>query len=500
MRKNLFLYFLILASTALADDLVVGGGWGGINNVEDPTNKSNLSIPDNDALFAQNIDVLDDKSAIKMRSKYYMFNGNIGISTHGIRGGYRFTTSTGTDMAVFTNDRSIYKSTNFISWTAYVTTDTSGSFYDFAENQGSLWRANSNRDQILSYNGTAVVYYPSAPLGNQIEFLPDRAIISGTAANPNRLNFSASADFTNYVTGILETDPFTEDVGLPGDAVNATKVACGGVLIFSDHSLSIWQGNNQYDGKITNISNSIGSDHPNTVIEKNGVVYFLGTYDQYYSFDCNTITNLSKKLNKNALSISFGVSGERAFSCIDSRNRIWISNPSNQSYVYNINHDSWLYNSFSSQACFIETVSGSDFVMFGGISTGAVYGIPVLAQFVGGGLDGANISGGAGGTSFTAYWQTKNYTLGDPFSEDTYNSYSILSNTPNFTLTSETNPGSDVRTISGSDTYTVNNGKYPAGTFGRTMKLKFSADSAAGSLILYAFKLNYTPRVWRVLP
>jgi len=294
MKLSRFLPFFVflLPASIKAETQTIGGKWLGLHNAD-----ASMLIDDNEAQSLQDVDLCVNGACIRKRDGYALFR-TIGVSTHPVRGGYYFRDVAGVDTIVFANDRSIYESVDSGAFSAFVTTDTSRSYYDFTDSNGYLWRANSNRDEIVKYDGTTKTYYPSAPKGNQIEVLPDRLVISGTTANPNRINFSASADFTDFATGLLETSAFTEDIGLPGQSINAIKAACNGILAWSKDSMSLVTAQTQFDLSPTvEISHTVGTVQPNTVITDLGMVYWQGQDNHFYSYDCNGMRKISEKLD-----------------------------------------------------------------------------------------------------------------------------------------------------------------------------------------------------------
>lgn len=291
MRKIFILLALFAPILGYCESQSVGGPWGGLNNAD-----SSMVIGDNEAQDLQDVDVTESGSGIRKRAGYAQFR-TVGLSTHGVRGGYYFRDTAGTDTLIHCNELDCSESVNSGAYSAFVTTDTSGSYYDWTDSNGYAWRTTNNRDEILKYDGTTVTYYPSLPKGDQIEALPDRLVISGTSANPNRLNFSKAADFTTFTTGSEDADAFTEDVGLPGQAITAIKYAIGRLIIWSKNTMSYWYGANQYDGVIEGISTTIGTKQPNTVVEDLGVVYWQAQDKHFYSFDGNTVRKISRKLD-----------------------------------------------------------------------------------------------------------------------------------------------------------------------------------------------------------
>lgn len=266
--------------------------WRGLHNAD-----AAVLINDNESQSLSNMDITDGGKSIKKRSGYSLFQ-SVGSSTYGIRGGYYFRDVSGNDNVVHSNMSSIYKSVNSAAFSAFITTETAGSYQDFTDSRGYLWRANNNRDEIARYDGTTTVYYPSLPKGNQVEALSDRLVISGTSANPNTINFSESGDFTNFTTGIEETDPFTETVSLPGQAVTAIKSACGGILAWTKDTTSLVTAQNQYDLNPTiPIAEHIGTKQPGSVLVDLGVTFWLAQDNHFYSYDCNTIKKISQVLD-----------------------------------------------------------------------------------------------------------------------------------------------------------------------------------------------------------
>lgn len=263
----------------------------GLNNAD-----AAVLIGDDQAQDLQDVDITASGSGIRKRSGYTQFR-TIGTSTSAVRGGYYFRDASANDVVVNANNRSIFKSVNGAAYAAFVTTDTAGSYYDFTDSNGYLWRANSSRDTILRYDGTTVTYYPSTPKGDQIEALPSRLAISGTTANPNRVHFSAEADFTDFATGTDETSAFTEDFGLPGQKINAIKWAFGGLLAWTKTTTSMFTFQNQFAGEISDISFTVGTNQPYSVVYDQGIVYWQGQDRHFYAFDGNTMRKISEPLD-----------------------------------------------------------------------------------------------------------------------------------------------------------------------------------------------------------
>ena len=291
IKRAIALALLLLPSLAFGEKSGVIGDFRGLHNSE-----ASILINDNEAQDLSNVDFSATGKSILKRDGYSLYQ-SVGTSTRAVTGTYYFKDVDGDDTLVAAIDSKVYKSQTSGTFAAFVTTDTTGAYYDFVDSQGFLWRANSEHDQIWRYDGATLTWYPNHPKGDQIEALPDRLVISGTIANPNRLNFSGAADFTTFTVGALETDPFYEDVFLPGQKITAIKAACGGVITWSKESMAFYQGTNQYDGRIDQISDNVGTLQPSSIINDLGIIHFQGQDGHFYSYDCNTISKLSSNLD-----------------------------------------------------------------------------------------------------------------------------------------------------------------------------------------------------------
>jgi hypothetical protein len=291
VRVKLLLFLLAIAPFARADSQSFGGQWGGLNNAD-----ASISIGDNEAQDLLNVDITDSGFGIKKRDGYTQFK-TIGTSTWGVRGGYYYTDTSGNKYIVHANNQSVFKSQNSGAYSAFITTDTAGTYYDFTDSQGYLYRATSDKDQFARYDGTTLTYYPSNPQGDQVEAMPDRLVTSGVTAYPNRVYFSGSADFTNFTTGLNDTDPFYEQFGLPGQKITAIKYALGRLFAWTGTTLSFWAGSTQFDGTIQDVTTNIGTTQPGSILYDNSIIYWQGQDKHFYSFDGNSIEKISKTIS-----------------------------------------------------------------------------------------------------------------------------------------------------------------------------------------------------------
>lgn len=504
-KKSLLSAFLIIFPIlSHAEQIVVGGPWGGIHNTDSASDS--VLIDDNEAADMLNIDIDDDGRSIRKRNGYNLIT-QIGTSSHSVKGGYVFYDATATQTLIFSNDKSLYKQTDFggSSFSAFVTTDTAGSYYDFVDFNGSLWRANSSRDEILSYDGTNVTYYPSLPKGNQIELLPDRLVIANTAANKSRINFSAAGDFTNFTVGNEEEDPFNENIGTAGNEVTAIKSYCGGLLIWTPSSFSIWTGDSQHNSRIDKISEALGTTQPYTVVEANGAVYWQAADWAVYSYDCNTVRKVSRKIDQNTY-LDIPESPLQNTASTDWLGRIWFSTPLlGRTMIYDERYDAWLRYSFSLGQNIAKVNRTNDpYEYFGGYSTYTVNRIRTIVSDNGEIEDGGTTSEDPNAVAVSAQWISKSFA-GNPFIEKNYLTYSTFTKSIaegtiglGYFLDGVFVSSSSFSTAT-SNTYQTINARFPSGKTGKNLNF-YILDGTDNMFRVYSFGIEYINKPWRVSP
>jgi hypothetical protein len=292
MKRLVFLLLLAIPFSLKAESASVGGSFRGLNNGD-----SSILIGDNEAQDLSNVDITKNGYGISKRAGYAQFK-TIGTSTWGVRGGYYFTDQSGNNKIIHANGTSVSYSLNGAAYTGFYTTATAGSYWDFVDSQGVLYGANHNHDPPFTYNGTTLIFSTSVPRGSQVEAYPDRLVVAGSTANPNTIYFSQSGDFSDFTIGRLENEaPYSEYYGLPGQLVQAIKYSLGELLIWTKTSVGRYVGSNQYDGKIDDISSTIGTDQPSTVVTDLGITYFQGADRHFYSYDGQGLTRISQPIS-----------------------------------------------------------------------------------------------------------------------------------------------------------------------------------------------------------
>ncbi len=290
-RLLAFLIASFLAASLQAETQVVGSPWGGLNDGD-----SAVGIADNEAQSLLNVDITDSGFGIKKRDGTAQFK-TVGTSTWGVRGGYYYRDTSGNDTVIAGNGVNVSKSVNGSAFSAFITTGTAGSYWDFTDSQGYLYGVNSNNDEVWRYSGAALTYFPSFPKGTQIEAMPDRLAIAGVAATPNRVHYGPRADFTSMSTGTQENDGWFDDIGLPGQKIQAIRYALGRMLVWTKDTFLYGAGETQFDFSYQDIATNIGTSQPGSVVYDLGTVYFQAQDGHFYAYSGDALTKISRKIS-----------------------------------------------------------------------------------------------------------------------------------------------------------------------------------------------------------
>lgn len=522
MKKLIIAAIFSISSFAWSETQSIGGPpWGGLNRSAGASEPSaSFLIGDNEAQDLSNIDIGTNGEWINKRSPWAIYT-TMPVSTAPVKGIHYFRSALGYDTLIVANDKNVYAGIDLaatiglqftynFTFSAIITTDSAGSFYDFEDSNGTLWRADSGRDQIFSYDGAAVTYYPALPKGKQIEILPDRLVIAGST-NTTTIYFSAAGNFSDFTTGILDSSAFTEVVGLPGQEITAIKYVNGRLYIWSKQAFYFWEGTNQFNGIIQKISDDVGTLSPNGIINKDGILYWQAVNRSFYAFDGSVVQKISRKIDFVSGTQS-GNTPDPVFGLMDMRGRLmWsqsvlgVSSPT-YSYIYDFDNQAWLKYSYP----IVAGIRFDKYLFFGQTSTSTLC-TTTLDDTTQSGADGDN-----GDNS--AYWKSKDFIGNGPYVEKDYKSISMISR--GFDITSTTQPFNitysinrssitttivSTPTISSQDVLFSRTNQYlPNGKFGTFINFKFGVNSSTGtatsSMKIYSAAYEYIPRNWRVLP
>lgn len=289
MKKLLLL--LALAVPVFSDQVAVNNFSGGINNNNNPA-----TIGQDTAQDLLNVDITPGGLSVKKRSGYGLYKAlSTGQPTHG---GFHAFDSTGNDYQLWGSSRSLIGIVADATPTVLVSSATLGSTWDCADSQGNSYCVNSNRDAYIRTNGTTMTWY-ATPLGTMVETTPDRMIVAGVSGSPNTLYVSQSNTFTNFVTGVNDTDAFTEVIASQGSKLTHIRWACGKILWWKDQSFGYFDFDNQYQAQVKTVSDTIGTFDNTSAVDPGGNTWFRGQDGHTWKYDCSSLSKESVDITAN---------------------------------------------------------------------------------------------------------------------------------------------------------------------------------------------------------
>jgi hypothetical protein len=293
--KNLAIALMLLATPCLGQDgSIIVGKFGGLNDT-DPS----ATLQDFEAQDALNVESPVSGNAVVKRGGYSRI-ATLTVSTSQVNGSFSFFDASGNRLDIVCHDHYCAKSTNGAAFSVFLSTAGGNCVptrWSFVAVNGNLFGGNDCRDPILSYDGTTRTYPATMPKGSVLELTKDRLVITDVASNPNRVYYSQSGTYTNFTTGINSADPYTDDIGTPGDKNSGLKYAIGRLLVFKTSSITGCLLGDQYSSRCAPISNVIGTSDPLSVIEIPGAVQFRGADRNFWQIDNNGLTLLSRKIS-----------------------------------------------------------------------------------------------------------------------------------------------------------------------------------------------------------
>jgi hypothetical protein len=381
MRRILTLIGL-LSSFASADQIAISE-FGGLNN-----NDPSVTIGNNNAQDLLNVLITPGGKSVKKRDGYGIYKA-LGTG-QAIHGGYHFHDATGNDIQVWGSSTSLYGINQDGTPLQLISSATLNTTWDCDDTQGFAYCVTSNRDLFLRTNGTTKTWYTS-PLGTMVATTPDRVVVAGVSAAPSTLYFSGSGNYTNFTTGLNETDAFTEAIASPGNALTHIRYACQKLLWWKDQSFGAFIGDNQYNAEITIYSDNIGTYDNTSDVDPGGNVWFRGNDGHIYKFDCSSVQKMSRDITPN-----IQLAGER------------IGNTWEQS-----TQSDWQAGVSYPSANFSTTISAGDVVLSSFTATDT--SSTTFTQGV-----GSNITFNAGSIQIS----TNNTTITNPGMESAFNAFS----------------------------------------------------------------------------
>lgn len=288
--KALILGAFLGWSPLWAIDQAIGPFTKGLNNTDNP-----VTIPADAAQDLLNVDLSDGGRSVLKRDGYGLAYA-LSITTSPVHGVHNFFDSSGNDVALAFNDTRMTASINGGSATVLFSTGPNGATYQCTDSQGFAYCVNTTRNNIIKTNGQTYSFLTTVSTGTMITVTPDRLVQSGIAAAPNRVDFSAAADFTSWTTGIAPTSAFQFTISAPGARVTHITYAFNRVMWFKDASFGyIIQGQTAADWVVQTVSPNVGT-LDNTSVYYQGILYFRGNDAHIWSYDGSNLVKLTRDI------------------------------------------------------------------------------------------------------------------------------------------------------------------------------------------------------------
>lgn len=275
------------------------GPFGTLSNYD-----SSLIIAPEKAQDLLNVDISPQGKSVKKREGFAQAVA-LTITTAATHGVFKFFDSSGNEVALIFNDSRLSSSINGANPTQLFNDGPLNATYQCVDSQGFAYCNNSSRTRLIKTDGVTVSSVTNVnSTGTMVAITPDRLITSGFAGSPNRIDFSASADFTRWIQPFSAgTDPNQITITAPGSRITHIVYAFGRLIWFKDNSFGyILFGQNLLDWKLVTVSPVIGS-LDNTSIYWNDVLYWRAQDGHFYSYDGSNIERMSRDITDTILTL-----------------------------------------------------------------------------------------------------------------------------------------------------------------------------------------------------
>lgn len=293
LKKSLFLS-LFLCSLAFGEgsqNIQVIGPFSGLNNADNPA-----ALATEKAQDLLNVDLsLGGRSVLKRKG--YGLAYALSITTSPVHGVYEFYDANGNDVTLAFNDSRMTSTVNGGSISVLFSTGINGATYQCTDSQGFAYCVNSSRTNLVKTNGTTYSFITNVlSTGTMVAVTPDRLVLSGFSDAPNRIDFSAAADFTSWTTGIGATSAYSFTITAPGPKITHICYAFNRIMWFKSNSFGyILQGQNASEWIVRTVSPNVGT-LDNTSIFYQGILYFRGSDSHIWEYDGTNLQKLSRDI------------------------------------------------------------------------------------------------------------------------------------------------------------------------------------------------------------
>lgn len=155
------------------------------------------------------------------------------------------------------------------------------------------------------FDGSVLSISTSIPKGKLVEFWAERLWTADVASNRSVLYASRVSDWTDWTDDNVNDDDSTfENIRLNnGYPIRCIKRFRNNLVIFKDYSMDLLTlASDGVTFYLTSVSNTIGTQHPNSVQEVNGVLKFLGR-DGWYAYNGTSVQKTSTPIDETVKNI-----------------------------------------------------------------------------------------------------------------------------------------------------------------------------------------------------
>jgi len=232
-------------------------------------------------------DVLNVESSVLGKSlkkrKGYIKQNTMSIATSPVTGSLRYFDVNGNNTVIVCNDINCAQSLNGGTFSNFVTTATVNiRFWSLVAANGISYGANDKQDKVWVLSNGSLSYSNTIPKCKILDVTKDRMVCANTNANPNSVNYSKQGDFTTWTIGALSVDPWTDNIGNPGQQITGLKNWNGTEYIFMDQSITACQLGDQYNTQCNQISPAVGTSDPLSIIITPRGIMFKGSDGNYW--------------------------------------------------------------------------------------------------------------------------------------------------------------------------------------------------------------------------
>lgn len=276
----------------------------GLNDSDSPA-----TISDCEAQDVLNVEANLNGTAAKKRPGFTR-EATLTISTGPVTGAHEFKCDSGDVLRIVCHDRYCSKSTNGGAFVTFLSTAGGAGAvptrWSLVSVDGDIYGANDRRDAVFKYDCTNLTHPTDIPAVSILALTEDRLVGADDSSNPNRVHYSKSGAFTTFTVGSATEDPWSDDLGSPGDRTTGLAYNAGILWIFRSQSTLACELGDQYTTRCAIFSPNIGTNDPNSIVIANGSVFFRGNDKAYWQIGPGgSLNQVSKKIanfSKNQLS------------------------------------------------------------------------------------------------------------------------------------------------------------------------------------------------------